>query len=68
MPEANTPGGRGVLYLRIQSWLAAMNSEGPRGINTLPCNRTCTELHDTVSSNVFHTSLMGTNSPVHRYL
>lgn len=41
-----------------------MNSEGPHRINTLPCNQTCTELHDMVSSNVFHTLLMGTNSPV----
>ena len=49
----------------LQSWLATMNSEGPHGINTLPHNQTCTELYDMVSSDVFHTLLTGTNSPVH---
>lgn len=49
----------------LQSWLATTNSEGPHGINTLPRNQTCTEVHDMVSSDVFHTFLRGTNSPVH---
>lgn len=54
-----------LLSLMFQSRLATMNSEGPFGINTFPYNQAFTELHDMVSSVVFHTLLTGMNSLVH---
>lgn len=51
-----------LLSLMLHSWLATTNSEGSYGINTFPCNQASTDLHDMVSSNVFHSSLIGMNS------
>lgn len=53
MLEANMPEGL-LPSLILQSWLATMNSEGPFGINTFPCNQGFTELHYMVSRQVFH--------------
>lgn len=52
----------------LMSRLATTNSDRPRGINTLPHNRTCNELYDVVNRDDFYTLFVGTNSPVHIHL